>query len=254
MQVYQSFAEVDPPRAAVCTVGTFDGVHLGHQQLLRALVDDAHTRGVPSVVITFFPHPRVVLGRTPVLYLTLPDEKAHQLELLGVDILVVLAFNMQTIQTSATEFVQHMIERLRMVSLWIGADFALGKGRQGDASYLRTMGAEYGFAVNVLSAVSAGVEQVSSTRIRTALSRGDLREVRLCLGRPYELIGKLVDEYTVRPLDQRALPAVGVYAATVCGEPARVAVQDTPGGRMLKLQHPISFETLAHNQIVITFD
>ena len=134
MQVFHSFDEIERPRASVCTVGTFDGVHLGHQQLLRAEVDDAHTRGVPSAVITFFPHPRVVLGRAPALYLTLPYEKAKQLELLGVDMLVVLAFTRETIQTSASEFVRRMVQHLHLVSLWIGPDFALGNRRQGNAA------------------------------------------------------------------------------------------------------------------------
>jgi riboflavin kinase / FMN adenylyltransferase len=253
MQVYQSFAEVDSPRAAVCTVGTFDGVHLGHQQLLRALVDDAHTRGVPAAVVTFFPHPRVVLGRAPALYLTLPDEKAHQLELLGVDILVVLTFDPQTIQTTAAEFMRHMIEHLRMVSLWIGPDFALGKGRQGDNAFLRALGSDSGFAVNTLSPVSAGIESVSSTRIRTALARGDMREVRLCLGRPYELTCTLLDERTIRPPAQRALPAVGEYAALVCGELNHVRIQDTDAGVLLHLTSPARCDNLVHNQITIAF-
>ena len=155
MQIYHSFIEIERPHASVCVVGAFDGVHLGHQQLLRAAVDDAYARGLPSAVITFFPNPRVVLGRAPAFYLTLPDEKARQMQLLGIDMLIELAFTRETIQTPAAEFVRLMLEHLRLVSLWIGPDFALGNKRQGDAAYLLAQGALYGFSVNVMSPVSA---------------------------------------------------------------------------------------------------
>lgn len=254
MQVHHSFDEVDTLRASVCTVGTFDGVHLGHQQLIRALVDDAHTRGVPSAVVTFFPHPRVVLGHAPALYLTLPREKARQLELLGVDVLLVLTFDRQTIQTTAAEFMRRMIERLSMISLWIGPDFALGKGRQGDANYLRNMGADSGFAVNVLSPVSAGVEPVSSTRIRAALARGDLRDVNLCLGRRYEISSELINDREARPHDEQALPACGEYAAVVCGQAQRVMLHDTPDGIRLTLSEPVRCDSQTRQQATVIFE
>ncbi|MCL5996550.1 MAG: hypothetical protein M1546_10940 [Chloroflexi bacterium] len=232
-------------------MGTFDGVHLGHQQLLRAVVDDAHTRGVPSAVITFFPHPRVVLGRAPALYLTLPYEKVKQLELLGVDILVVLAFTRETIQTSASEFVRLMVQHLHLVSLWIGPDFALGNRRQGDAAYLKEQGESYGFALNVLSPVSAGMEPVSSTRIRAALARGDMREVNLCLGRPFQVIGSLVGAKTVQAPEQHALPAPGVYPVHVCGEPDRLTVAAEAG--LMVLENAPRCEWKVANHIVVDF-
>lgn len=253
MQIYHSFGDIERPYASVCSVGTFDGVHLGHQRLLRALVDDAHTRGVPSAVITFFPHPRVVLGRSPALYLTLPDEKAKQMELLGVDILVVLSFTRETIQTPAAEFVQLMVERLRLTSLWIGPDFALGNKRQGDAAYLHEQGALYGFTVNIVSPVSAGIEAVSSTRIRAGLARGDMRDVNLCLGRPFQLTGALVDCETIRLPGQHVLPAPGAYPARVCGEPNVAVIQAGAEPGVLRLQNCSNCEAKVHNQIAIEF-
>jgi FAD synthase len=253
MQIYHSFAEVVPPYASVCTVGTFDGVHLGHQRLLRALIDDAHTRGIPSAVVTFFPHPRVVLGRSPALYLTLPDEKAKQLELMGLDILVVLAFTRETIQTPAAEFVRLMTERLRLTSLWIGPDFALGNKRQGDANYLREQGALGGFSVNVVSPVNAGVATVSSTRIREGLARGDLRDVNLCLGRLFQVAGAWVDCQTIQASPQHALPAPGAYPVMVCGKPNVVLVQAGAAPGLLRLERCALCDPPSHQQVMIEF-
>ncbi|MCL4505889.1 MAG: FAD synthetase family protein [Chloroflexi bacterium] len=234
-------------------MGTFDGMHLGHQALLRGAIDDAHTRALPCAVITFFPHPRVVLGRAPAIYLTLPDEKARQMQLLGVDILVVLAFNRETIQTSAAEFVRLMREHLRLTSLWIGEDFALGNKRQGDARFLKEQGLQYGFTVNMLSPVSAGVEPVSSTRIRTALARGDMRDANLCLGRPFRVIGSLVDPQTVCVPETHALPAPGVYPVLVCGRPHQATVVDEPGKRMICLGQAAYCDPEPSNSTLVEF-
>jgi riboflavin kinase/FMN adenylyltransferase len=257
MQLYSSFAEIERPHAAVCTVGTFDGVHLGHQHLLRALVDDAHTRGLPSAVLTFFPSPRVVLGRASALYLTLPEEKARQMELLGVDILVTLSFTRETIQTPAAEFVRLMSHHLRLVSLWIGPDFALGNKRQGDAAYLQEQGLQYGFGVNVLSTVNAGTESVSSTRIRTALARGDIAEANLCLGRAFQVIGAYMGEHSIHVPAQHALPAPGEYPVRVCGEPNRAVVTatatDSSETPVLQLRHPASCDSSVGAQVVVEF-
>jgi len=259
MQLYHSFAEIEQPFrpvGSVCTVGTFDGVHLGHQALLRSMVDDAHTRGLPAAVATFFPHPRVVLGRSPAAYLTLPDEKARQLQLHGIDILVVIAFTRETIQISATEFVRLMIEHLRMASLWIGPDFALGNKRQGDAGFLREKGAEYGFAMNLVAPINAGLEGVSSTRIRAALARGDMHDANLCLGRSFQAPGTLVDSQTIRVPAEHALPAPGNYPVLVCGEPYTANILTSgvdDSGTMLRLDFPVNCEPDPYNHSVIEF-
>jgi riboflavin kinase/FMN adenylyltransferase len=253
MQKFHSFSEIELTTASVCTVGTFDGVHLGHQSLLRAVVDDAHTRGLPAAVITFFPSPRVVLGRAPALYLTLPDEKARQMELLGVDLLLTMTFTRETIQTSAAEFVQFMVQHLHITSLWIGHDFALGNKRQGDAAYLTEQGAQNGFAVNVITPVSAGQTEVSSTRIRAALARGDVREATLCLGRPFRVTGALMNGVSVRVPEQHAMPAPGVYQALMCGAPNRVSIPNEAPARVICLEHPAPCDTASGDPIEIDF-
>ncbi len=253
MQTFHALAEVNLDTASVCTVGTFDGVHLGHQHLLRSVLDDAHTRGLPAAVITFHPHPRIVLGRAPALYLTLPGEKAGQMELLGVDVFVVMTFDRQTMLTTAAEFVRMMVEHLHLASLWIGPDFALGNKRQGDAAYLKEQGAQYGFAVNVISPVSAGAEEVSSTRIRAALARGDMREAALCLGRPFRVTVALASPRTVRVPEQHALPAPGRYQALVCGAPEWVSVPGDASADLLCLEHPLHCETSAPDAVEVDF-
>ncbi|HEY3289672.1 MAG TPA: FAD synthetase family protein [Anaerolineae bacterium] len=255
MQLYPSFNDIPHTSGSVVTVGTFDGVHLGHQALLRALVDDAHTRGLPSAVVTFYPHPRVVLGRAPASYLTLPEEKARQLQSLGVDILVQLAFTRETIQTTAAEFVHLMLEHLRMVSLWIGPDFALGNRRQGDAAYLRAQGIENGFAVNVLAPVNAGVESISSTRIRAALARGDMGDVQLCLGRPFCVSGIVADGVKIHVARQQAVPVAGTYGVQVCGERYQAAVYSTDGtDHVMELDRPIRCDQTVATSTVVEFN
>jgi riboflavin kinase/FMN adenylyltransferase len=243
MQKFHSFSEIALPTASVGTVGTFDGVHLGHQSLLRAVVDDAHSRGLLAAVVTFFPSPRVVLGRAPALYLTLPDEKAQQMETLGVDVLLTMTFNRETIQTSAAEFVRLMLHHLHIVSLWIGHDFALGNKRQGDAAYLKEQGAEHGFVVNVIAPISAGQAEVSSTRVRAALANGDVREATLCLGRPFRVTGTRQDAVRLRVPEQHVVPAPGVYRVLVSGAPGRVNIPAEDRTEVICLDQPATCET-----------
>jgi len=219
MHILHSLFQHDPPGASICTVGAFDGVHLGHQQLIHAVVNQAHAQRAQSVVVTFYPHPRIFLGRAPEIYLTTPEEKAEQMAALGVDALVIFPFDERTRQISAGDFIQNMIDGLRMVSLWIGPDFALGKQRQGNAQYLAELGRERGFEVNVLPPVNVGPERISSTRIRQSLARGDLRDVNLCLGRPFRVIGKWLDARHAQVPPHHALPPPGIYPVWICDAP-----------------------------------
>jgi len=230
MELLHSFDSVDVLRVApsVVTVGTFDGVHLGHQQLIRTVVNEAHARGMQSAIVTFFPHPRVVLGRAPAKYLTLPDEKAEQIAALDVDMLVVQEFTMATAQTPASQFVQWMVDKLAMRSLWIGPDFALGYKRQGNAAYLQAQGVEHGFDVNVMPELSVSANPINSTRVRDALARGDVRDANLCLGRPFSVQARYDGDYTLCAPEQHWLPAPGVYAVLIDGRANRVTITESP--------------------------
>jgi FAD synthase len=139
----------------------------------------------------------------------------------------------------------------------------LGNRRQGDAAFLKEQGMAYGFALNVLSPVSAGSDSVSSTRIRAALARGDVREVNLCLGRPFQIIGTLMGPRTVQAPAQHEMPAPGVYRVQVCGEPDWATISDcatTNTGndvgdkaRMMTLRNAPRCEWKTPNHIVVDF-
>lgn len=238
MQLIHSFDDIHDPVPSACSIGTFDGVHLGHQQLIRAVVNAGHERNVQSVVITFFPHPRVVLGKAPAKYLTLPDEKAEQIAALGVDLLLMLEFTPQLAQVTAAQFVEWLVAKLRPVSLWIGPDFALGYRRQGTPDYLAELGKTHGFDVNVLSELSMGHSAISSTRIRDALARGDVRDANLCLGRPFRVYGHYDGHRTLCVDERQWLPAAGIYPVLI-EERINEATLTTDAPCSIALAHPL---------------
>ncbi len=220
-------------QGAWVTIGSFDGVHKGHQAILRRLVHGAHTQGAPAVVVTFHPHPSVVLrGRSGAIYLTLPEERAELLAELGVDAVVTLPFTRDLAAQSAYDFVQKLVEHVRMQHLLIGHDFALGRNREGDLPALQRMGGTLGYVVNVMRPITSGDGVISSSRIRAALAEGDVRLARRLLGRTYRVRGAVVPGdgrgrtigIPTANLDippERILPKVGVYACLACvdGQP-----------------------------------
>jgi riboflavin kinase/FMN adenylyltransferase len=214
------------------TIGSFDGVHKGHQAILRKLVAGAHAANAPAVALTFYPHPSIVLrGRTGPFYLTSPEERAKLLGELGVDRVITLTFDQALANLTAHEFVQILYDHLGLRHLYVGHDFALGRGRQGDLPFLKSLGKEMGFSVNVMQPIRLGGQVVSSSRIRFALAEGDVRLARALLGRRYQVEGEVVPgdgrgrtigihtaNLEVQP--DRCLPKTGVYAclASVDGQ------------------------------------
>lgn len=211
------------------TIGSFDGVHKGHQAVIRKLTAGARLAGAPAVVLTFHPHPAAVLrGRAGQIYLTSPEERAELLGELGVDMVITQAFTRSLANQTAREYVHHLAQALGLRHLLIGHDFALGRNREGDLPTLQRLGKEYDFAVNVVRPIVIGGKVVSSSRIRAALAdEGNVRSVRHLLGRTYRVFGAVVPGdgrgRTIGiptanldvPLD-RILPKVGVYACQVC--------------------------------------
>ena len=246
MQRIQAFHQNTNPKPSVCTLGSFDGVHLGHQQLIRTVVNEAHAHQAQAVVITFHPHPRQVLGGVKMKYLTTPAEQAEQMQTLGVDTLLVLPFTKETSQTPALNFVEQMLAQLKLISLWIGPDFALGYKRQGNAVFLREQGQVKNFEVNVLPELGFGHWAVSSTRVRAALERGDVREANLCLGRPFSATALAQDAYALCVDAQHALPANGRYAVLVQIEPNEAEVREN----CIQLRDPIPY---THDPMKIEF-
>lgn len=206
------------------TIGVFDGVHRGHQEIINHLRAGAKEAKASALVISFAPHPAVVLGkRKDLKYLTLPDEKAELIEKLGVDIFITHPFNQQIAALSAEEFMSEIQARIKLEKLLIGYDFALGKDRQGDAEHLAALGKKAGYTVQTFERVLVGGETISSSRVRAALADGRVRDANKYLGRPYALRGSVVHgdgrgrkinipTANIETSPQKTIPLNGVYA------------------------------------------
>ena len=218
-----SEAALDQP--SIVTIGVFDGVHRGHQHLLRQLVAEAHASQRLAVVLTLFPHPDIVLRKlTGRYYLTTPDQKAELLGQLGVDVVVTHPFDDSVRQIRAADFVDQLRDHLRMSSLWATADFAMGYKREGNFAYLTAQGAEKGFEVHEIDLlVSDGTEVISSSAIRQALLAGNVEKAAAWLGRPYRVEGAVIHgdhrgrtigfpTANIEPWSEQILPSNGVYA------------------------------------------
>lgn len=210
----------------VVTVGTFDGVHRGHWEVLEALREYAGKEGLPAVLVTFHPHPlRVVRPDDAPLLLTTPLEKKEILAESALDYAVFLPFNHVLRGYSPERFVREiLIDRLRMKHLVIGYDHGFGRGRSGDVETLREIGSRLGFGVHVVEALRNNGDAVSSSKIRHALSLGDVERAARGLGRPYSLRGPIVrgdgrgkalgfPTANIQVMDpDKLLPKEGVYA------------------------------------------
>jgi riboflavin kinase/FMN adenylyltransferase len=175
-------------------VGTFDGVHLGHWSVLQEIARRAATTGRRSVLVTFDPHPlRIVRPEHAPPLLTTPLEKKEILAESGLEYAVFLSFTKELSKYEPRRFVEEvLIGRLGMEELVIGYDHGFGRDRSGDPATLVAIGMELGFTVDVVPPVSVAGKAVSSSRIREAITNADMREARVCLGRPYSIRGVVV--------------------------------------------------------------
>ncbi len=229
MQHIQSLEGIQIENAWL-TIGSFDGIHRGHQAIVERLTSGAHQSGAPAVVLTFHPHPSVVLGkRSSAQYLTNPDERAELLSALGVDLLITHPFNPAVASHSARGFLRYLQRHLGFHELWVGHDFAMGRDREGDVHRLADLGAELGYRLHVLPPVEIDGQAVSSSRIRALLAGGEVAAATRLLGRPYRLGGPVVPgQRRGRQLgiptanlaldEERILPARGVYVCTARNE------------------------------------
>jgi riboflavin kinase/FMN adenylyltransferase len=194
-KLIRSLYNITPAQqGGVVTIGNFDGVHLGHQALLKRAVARARELGVPSLVMTFEPHPFEFFGRekTAVARLTRLREKFRALEACGVDNVLIMTFNQELASKSASDFVkEYLYESLHPVHVMIGDDFHFGRERQGDFVLLTELGRQYGFTSEAMPTLKIDDERVSSTRLRKVLDDGDHRLARRLLGRPYTMQGRV---------------------------------------------------------------
>jgi len=195
MKIYENFVDFQPIAHAVVTIGTFDGVHLGHQKILRRLRVLADQSQGETVLITFWPHPRMVLrpDNHNIKLLSTFEEKNRLLEEFGVDHLVSIPFTKAFSETSSEEFIHHiLIEKIQTKILVIGYDHKFGKGREGGFEHLHANQEKYGFELEEIPREDIDSIGISSTKIRQALEKGDIVSANNFLGRPYALTGKVI--------------------------------------------------------------
>jgi riboflavin kinase/FMN adenylyltransferase len=228
MNVIRGLRDMKPlDDPVVLTMGTFDGVHVGHQVILRRTVEVARARDAVSVAITFEPHPRAVLGR--------PEEgrlltaTAHKLELIeaeGIDVCVVVKFNRSFADINAEAFVTDLLAaKFRLQAIVVGATNRFGKNASGDAQFLQQCGERFGFDVEIVDPVRVDEMIVNSSVVRTLVQGGELDQAAAFLGRPYSLVGTVVQGatrgrrvgYPTANLDPHSevVPPSGVYAVHV---------------------------------------
>lgn len=227
MKIYHQLSDFHPPHFSIVTSGTFDGVHLGHQKILARLKELATRKQGETVLLTYWPHPRLILqpeDKSLRLLSTL-SEKVNLLEEMGVDHLIILPFTKELSQMSSEEFIREiLVDKIQTKTLVIGYDHKFGKNREGSFEYLQSHSHLFGFAIEEISRQDVDDLGVSSTKIRTALAQGDISTANKYLGRPYDLSGQVVNGQQIgRSLgfptaniqiadDFKLLPRDGAYA------------------------------------------
>ena len=260
-ELVSHLADVQEQHPTYLALGSFDGVHLGHQALLKQLISRAKQAGVRSAVLTFSPHPRRVIQQlSDRYYITTLDDRLALLRDIGIDLVINHPFDENVRQMRAADFVDRLLTILDMRQLW-GGDFSFGYQREGTIPFLRHLGVERGFTVETMTAMVAWKGAlVSSSRIRQSLSLGDVADVQGCLGRPFTLSGTVVagdqrgrtigfPTANLATWSELLLPANGVYAtfARVDGKrylsATNIGVRPTVNGRYTKVEtHLLDFE------------
>jgi riboflavin kinase/FMN adenylyltransferase len=223
MQLVQGLPQAISDRPTVLTIGVFDGVHRGHQHLIGSAIQRAKELGYQSAVLTFDPHPDLVIRpERDRHYLSTLEQRAEYIEQLGADLLIVMPFSRAVMAQTALEFMTQICQALPLRELWVGHDFALGRGREGNIARLSEIGTELGYTVHPVDALSEQGEVISSSSIRRALIQGDIATANRLLARPFTLRGKVIEGdkrgrtigFPTANLDisvQHLLPADGVY-------------------------------------------
>ncbi|HEX6384370.1 MAG TPA: bifunctional riboflavin kinase/FAD synthetase [Anaerolineae bacterium] len=253
--------EVPSREPTFLAIGSFDGVHRGHQAVLKSLVAAAGAHGARAAALTFFPHPKRVIQNVqgPYYITTLPD-RVQLLAEQGLDLVITHPFNEKVRYTRAADFVDQLCRYLDMRQLW-GGNFALGYQREGNVAFLSRLGQEKGYTVKVVEAMATwSGEVVSSSRVRHSLAVGDIEDVNGCLGRPYHVSGIVIEgdkrgrtigfpTANLQVWEELLLPAKGVYATYAwIGKEHHVAatnvgIRPTVDGRQLTVEaHLLDFD------------
>jgi riboflavin kinase / FMN adenylyltransferase len=231
LQVHHDYTAFPRLSFPVVTTGAFDGVHLGHRTIIQRLTELARQKGGQSIVLTFDPHPRLILNpenQHQIELLSTLDERIYQLDQLGVDHLVVIRFDLEFSKISSLSFIRDiLVHHIGTRMLVIGYDHHFGNNREGSFQSLKVSGPAYGFEVEEIPAKDVDQVAISSTRIRTALHQGEISTANAYLGRPFEFSGRVVSgDRRGRTIgfptanleisgERKLIPANGVYAVKV---------------------------------------
>ena len=228
MQIFRDLTDVSLTGPTVLTIGTFDGLHLGHQHLMAQLKNAAKAQQAQSVVISFHPRPKtVLLPHSPNNdTLTTPKERMALFEACGIDVLILMPFTLELAQTTAYNFIKVLADRLKPVQFWAGHDFTLGKNREGNVLKLTELGRKFNYDLHQFEPFFIDGKLVSSTRVRQAITSGNIKEATRLLGRFPSLQGEIIEGdrrgHTIgfptanfAVPSERLLPANGVYATFI---------------------------------------
>ena len=220
----RKFKNIKPP---IITLGKFDGVHKGHQKVLRAVKDRAAKLKFPSVVYTFEPHPlKIVTPHKSPLLLTTLKEKIELIKASGIDYLILARFTKEFAAQHPREFVSDiLVKQLAVKEVLVGHDYAFGKGKKGTIEYLKKLGQEFGFKVYIIPAYKKRGFIVSSSKIREYIQNGKMKEAARFLGRPYTISGKVIKGRNIGKhlgfptanieIHNELIPKDGIYAVRV---------------------------------------
>lgn len=233
MRIFQGFDDIKDIPNPVLTIGTFDGVHLGHQKIIQQLNEEANKIGGESVLFTFYPHPKMVLypENHGLSLIQTQAEKLDKLKEIGLKNIIIHPFTKEFSRLTALDFVRDfLVNKLKVKKLVIGYDHQFGRNREGSISFLKDIAETYGFEVIEISAQEIDDVNISSTKIRTAIVDGDMEKANLFLGEPYQIQGVVVKGKAIgREIgfptanikidsELKLLPKTGVYAVKITPE------------------------------------
>ncbi|MBI5660581.1 MAG: bifunctional riboflavin kinase/FAD synthetase [Ignavibacterium album] len=229
MNIFRDINEIKFDKRSVLTLGTFDGIHLGHQQIIKKVIDCSEKEDLRNLIITFHPHPRKVINpELNLKLLTTSDEQIEIFRQIGVANLLIINFTKEFSQLTPEKFIKNiLVDKIGFSRIVIGYDHHFGKGRGGDVEFLKSCSEKYDFKVLQIQPFFIENEPVSSTKIRTAIETGDINKANKMLGRTYSFSGVVVEgDKRGRALgfptaniklndEDKLLPQIGIYAVTV---------------------------------------
>ncbi|MDX1956997.1 MAG: bifunctional riboflavin kinase/FAD synthetase [Leptospiraceae bacterium] len=247
MKEFQNLNQLSPllTRGSVVTLGNFDGIHLGHQKLIELVLEKSNILNLPSILITYFPNPSLVLGKANNFKSIYSEKKKKEIvSKFGIDYLLIIEFTNELSQMSATEFLESiLINKLKVKHIVIGHNHCFGKAREGDFDFLLKHSNDYGYTVEKIDQVFLGDKKISSSSIRTLISEGKVSDANLILGRNFSYSGKVIEgEKKGRAIgfptanielnSELLLPKNGVYACYIYYEekkyPAMINIGNKP--------------------------